>query len=223
MIRSAKMNASTPPKLIPPFHRTAASGTLPIEQTNEMIATSGPIKGSPDGGERAVALEEQSLPEGVGHPGGERACDQEAAEDVHPDGSAVHHEVVADRGQPLRGAHRRSVAHRDGCPCRAYCSWPGTPPSPRRSDCEARRCRDDRGRPRGRSCGTPRPALRGRAWRRPSPCPMTRARAAPGSRAPACCCSNGQNRREVDTVRTLNADSWTIGGRVGRSGVTVVV
>ena len=45
MIRSAKMNASTPPKLIPPFHSTAASGTFPIEHTNESIATSGPISG----------------------------------------------------------------------------------------------------------------------------------------------------------------------------------
>jgi hypothetical protein len=39
------MNAITPPKLIPPFHSTAASGTLPIEQTNEKIATTGPISG----------------------------------------------------------------------------------------------------------------------------------------------------------------------------------
>ena len=45
MIRSAKMNAITPPKLIPPFHSTAASGTFPIEQTNDSIATSGPISG----------------------------------------------------------------------------------------------------------------------------------------------------------------------------------
>src|ERR687887_206143 len=30
-IRSAKTNASTPPKLIPPFQRIAASGTFPIE------------------------------------------------------------------------------------------------------------------------------------------------------------------------------------------------
>src|SRR6266508_2560395 len=44
-IRSAKMNATTPPKLMPPFHRTAASGTLPIEQTNETTATSGPTSG----------------------------------------------------------------------------------------------------------------------------------------------------------------------------------
>jgi hypothetical protein len=45
MIRSAKMNAATPPKLIPPFHSTTASGTLPIEQTNDRIATTGPISG----------------------------------------------------------------------------------------------------------------------------------------------------------------------------------
>ncbi len=42
MIRSAKMNAITPPKLIPPFHNTAASGTLPIEQTKLITAMSGP-------------------------------------------------------------------------------------------------------------------------------------------------------------------------------------
>jgi hypothetical protein len=45
MIRSAKMNATTPPKLMPPFHSTTASGTFPIEQTNEAIATTGPISG----------------------------------------------------------------------------------------------------------------------------------------------------------------------------------
>ena len=33
MIRSAKMNATTPPKLIPPVHSTTARGTFPIEQT----------------------------------------------------------------------------------------------------------------------------------------------------------------------------------------------
>src|SRR6267378_3169562 len=37
-IRSAKMNEITPPKLMPPFHSTAASGTLPIEHTNDRIA-----------------------------------------------------------------------------------------------------------------------------------------------------------------------------------------
>src|SRR6266571_8774566 len=44
-IRSAKMKAITPPKLMPLFHNTAASGTLPTEQTNEMIAMNGPTIG----------------------------------------------------------------------------------------------------------------------------------------------------------------------------------
>jgi len=39
------MKASTPPKLMPPFQRTAARGTLPIEQTKVTIATAGPISG----------------------------------------------------------------------------------------------------------------------------------------------------------------------------------
>ena len=45
MIRSAKMNATTPPKLIPPFHSTAASGTLPIEQTKLSSEITGPMSG----------------------------------------------------------------------------------------------------------------------------------------------------------------------------------
>ncbi len=45
MIRSAKMNATTPPKLIPPFHSTAASGTLPIEQTKLSREITGPMTG----------------------------------------------------------------------------------------------------------------------------------------------------------------------------------
>ena len=41
-IRSANRNASTPAKPIPPDHSTAASGTLPIEQTNDATAINGP-------------------------------------------------------------------------------------------------------------------------------------------------------------------------------------
>src|SRR4051812_14106028 len=48
MIKSAKMKASTPPKLMTPVHSTAAIGTLPIEQTKETIATSGPTSGPRD-------------------------------------------------------------------------------------------------------------------------------------------------------------------------------
>ena len=36
------MNAITPANEMPPDHRTAARGTLPIEQTNERTAISGP-------------------------------------------------------------------------------------------------------------------------------------------------------------------------------------
>ncbi len=43
MIRSAKMKAITPPKLMPPRQRTAASGTFPTEQTKLKTATNGPI------------------------------------------------------------------------------------------------------------------------------------------------------------------------------------
>ncbi len=45
MMRSAKRKAMTPPKLMPPFQSTAASGTLPTEQTKESTATMGPISG----------------------------------------------------------------------------------------------------------------------------------------------------------------------------------
>ena len=45
MIKSAKTNATTPPKLIPLFHSTAASGTLPIEHTKLSTPTRGPSSG----------------------------------------------------------------------------------------------------------------------------------------------------------------------------------
>jgi hypothetical protein len=45
-IRSAKMKAITPAKLMPPLHSTAASGTLPTEQTKLRTAMTGPIKAS---------------------------------------------------------------------------------------------------------------------------------------------------------------------------------
>ena len=42
-IRSAKMKAITPAKLRPPDHSTAASGTLPTEQTKLSTAMTGPM------------------------------------------------------------------------------------------------------------------------------------------------------------------------------------
>ena len=43
-MRSAKMKAITPPKLMPPDHSAAARGTLPIEQTKLMMAMRGPTR-----------------------------------------------------------------------------------------------------------------------------------------------------------------------------------
>src|SRR6266700_2198517 len=44
-IRSAKMKLTTPPKLIPPLHKTAAKGTLPTEHTKLTRETNGPTSG----------------------------------------------------------------------------------------------------------------------------------------------------------------------------------
>ena len=82
MIRSAKMNAMTPPKLMPPFHSTAASGTLPIEQTKRDDRHDGPDQRSPERGGQRVAGEEERLPERVGHPGGDGAGDQQPDDQV---------------------------------------------------------------------------------------------------------------------------------------------
>ena len=43
-MRSAKMNAITPPNEMPPVHSAAASGTLPMEHTKLMIAMKGPTR-----------------------------------------------------------------------------------------------------------------------------------------------------------------------------------
>src|SRR6266568_3882467 len=102
MIRSAKMNATTPPKLIPPFHNTAARGTLPIEHTKLTTATIGPTSGPPDTGQHRVVGEEEALPEAHRYPRGDGAGDQQSGDDVAPDRGPLHHEGVRDRGEPPR-------------------------------------------------------------------------------------------------------------------------
>src|SRR5437867_7462791 len=77
-MRSAKMNEITPPKLMPPFQSTAASGTLPIEQ-------------------------KERLPETFGHPCRQRAGEEQPAGDVPPYRDPVHHEVVADGCETTSG------------------------------------------------------------------------------------------------------------------------
>ena len=43
-MRSAKTKLITPPKLIPPFHKAAARGTLPTEHTKLIRAMNGPTR-----------------------------------------------------------------------------------------------------------------------------------------------------------------------------------
>ena len=98
MMRSAKRKAMTPPKEMPPFHRTAARGTLPTEQTKERTATRGPINGPPEPRQQRMPGEEEAGPPGLRHPGGEAAGDEQAAGDVGPQRVPVHPEVVAGGG-----------------------------------------------------------------------------------------------------------------------------
>ena len=129
MIRSAKMKLTTPPKLMPPFHSTAASGTLPIEQTKAATATSGPMSGPHTFDAERVVGEEQVLPEGVRDPRRGRAGDEQADRDVAQHRRPLHHEVVADRGEPVRAAQPlRGLNPRR----RRTCPSPRGPPSSRR-------------------------------------------------------------------------------------------
>jgi hypothetical protein len=57
--------------------RTAASGTLPTEHTKLSMATSGPTSRPSMAARVGLSHQEESSPEGVGHPGGERLRDQQ--------------------------------------------------------------------------------------------------------------------------------------------------
>src|SRR6266508_796569 len=105
-ISSAKMNAITPPKLITPFHSTAASGTLPIEQTNDTTATSGPTSG-PTAWPAADGRPGRSparTPLGPRRPTPRRSAGQRR---VDPNRGPVYHEEVAGGGQPPGRAQPR--------------------------------------------------------------------------------------------------------------------
>jgi hypothetical protein len=80
VMRSAKMKLTTPPKLMPPFHKAAARGTLPIEQTKLMMATNGPTTTFSKRGPEAVAVDEDVVPEVVRDEHGEEAGHDEADE-----------------------------------------------------------------------------------------------------------------------------------------------
>ena len=92
VMRSPKMNAITPPKLMPPCQSAAAMGTLPIEQTKLMMAMNGPTMTFSQRGPEAVPGEEDAVP-GLGgdHDG------QESGDAVAEDEFAAQHREVGDR------------------------------------------------------------------------------------------------------------------------------
>ena len=104
MIRSPKMKAITPPKLIPPFQSTAASGTFPTEQTKLITATSGPITGPQNFAAVGWSTRKSDCHHDSRHPRRERAGDEKPDADVAPDRRPVHDEVVGGRGEAARRA-----------------------------------------------------------------------------------------------------------------------
>ena len=91
----------TPPKLMPPFHSTAASGTLPMEHTKDRTATSGPTKGPQKSASVGWPTRKKPCQKLCGYPGCECATDEQAAADIEPKGVPVHVEIVGDGGQAL--------------------------------------------------------------------------------------------------------------------------
>jgi len=60
------MKLITPPKLIPPFHSTAASGTFPMEHTNDAIETRGPTTGPQSAATRGSPLRKNARQNSTG-------------------------------------------------------------------------------------------------------------------------------------------------------------
>src|SRR5436309_11618217 len=88
--RSAKTNEMTPPKLMPPFHNTAASGTLPMEQTKLITATSGPISGPQILASVGWSTKKKSCQNASGTHAAKAPAIRETADDVDPDAGPVH-------------------------------------------------------------------------------------------------------------------------------------
>jgi hypothetical protein len=90
------MKLITPPKLMPPFQSTAASGTLPTEPEDE--------------GEGRVLGEEDRLEPSGRYESGEGAGDEQADHDVAEDGRPVHDEVLTRGGET--GAREQALEER---------------------------------------------------------------------------------------------------------------
>ena len=103
------MKATTPAKLIPPDQSTAASGTLPTEQTKVRIAISGPTRTfSIVRTQRRRVGDEEDVEEVVAEQADE-AGEQEAEGDLLPEHRPVAAEVGGDLGPGVgRGAGARA-------------------------------------------------------------------------------------------------------------------
>lgn len=94
------MNATTPPKLMPPFHKTAANGTLLTEQTNDAIATTGPIIGPQIAARTGLSDKKKAFQNSFGTqaPNAQRS---KADRDILPNRSPIHDKVMTDGGKPF--------------------------------------------------------------------------------------------------------------------------
>ena len=92
VIRSAKTKLTTPPKLMPPCHSAAASGTLPTEQTKLTIARNGPSTTFSRLDQNPCPVRNSELPERGRNQRGEEARDEEADHQF-----LAQHREVADR------------------------------------------------------------------------------------------------------------------------------
>ena len=93
------MNASTPPKLLPPFHNTAPEGNVSDRTDEGNDSDERPDDRPPQRSQDRMIGQEESFPEILRDPGGDCSSDHEAANDIHPYCGKIHDEVVSDGGQ----------------------------------------------------------------------------------------------------------------------------
>jgi len=101
------MKATTPPKLIPPFHRTAASGMFPTEHTKEIIATNGPTIGPQNSDKVGCEVRKKERQKLSGTQAASAPAIINPNATSKPDRYPVHHEVMARAVRPLADKIRR--------------------------------------------------------------------------------------------------------------------
>jgi hypothetical protein len=114
------MNAVTPPKLMPPFHRHPGQWHVADRAYEAQQGDDRADERAPDPGSQRVAGQEQVPPETAGYPGANCAGDQQPADYVSDDRRPFHHEDLAHRGvaagagQPLPESSAGTDAHFHG-------------------------------------------------------------------------------------------------------------